>query len=519
MELAFAGLHQLCAPMLDRLEHLPGPQRDALGTAFGLSAGEAADRFLVGLAVLSLLSDVAEGQPLVCLVDDAQWLDRVSAQTLCVRGPPTPGGIGGPGVRRPRTERRRRVGGLAGADDRRAEQRVMPARCWSRRSPGGSTNGCVIGSSPRHAATHWRCWSYPAGSPRPSWPAASRFLTLGRWRASIEHSFLRRVAVAPGADPTTAARGGGRAGRATRPCCGAPPNNSGSDAEAAAPAEADGLIEFGARVRFRHPLVRSAAYRSGSPADRQDVHHALADATDPQSDPDRRAWHRAHAAAGTRRGRRRRPGTVSRTGEEPRWRRRRSRVPGAGGRADRATRPDARRGLWRRPKPSSMPPTLDVAEALLAAAEIGPLDDLQRARVARLRAEIVFARRRGSDDAPLLLDAARRLEGLDDRLARETYLEALGAAIFAGRLSTHPTLREVAEAARMAPAAPSPPRPIDCCWTASRRGSPTDTERRLRPLRRGAAAVPPPRRGQRRRHHRGGSGWHGSSPASCGTTR
>src|SRR3954454_22001288 len=82
MELAFAGLHQLCAPMLDRLDHLPGPQRDALTTALGLSSGDAPGRFLGGLAVLSLLSDVAERQPLICLIDDAQWLNRVSAQVL-----------------------------------------------------------------------------------------------------------------------------------------------------------------------------------------------------------------------------------------------------------------------------------------------------------------------------------------------------------------------------------------------------------------------------------------------------
>src|SRR4051795_8587191 len=79
MELAFAGLHQLCAPMLDRLDRLPDPQRDAMGAAFGLTAGHAPDRFLVGLAVLTLLAEVAEEAPLVCLVDDAQWLDRASA--------------------------------------------------------------------------------------------------------------------------------------------------------------------------------------------------------------------------------------------------------------------------------------------------------------------------------------------------------------------------------------------------------------------------------------------------------
>ena len=126
MELAFAGLQQLCAPMLDRLEHLPGPQRDALGTAFGLSAGEAADRFLVGLAVLSLLSDVAEGQPLVCLVDDAQWLDRVSAQTLSfvARRLLAESVALVFAVREPSDAVE--LEGSAGADDRRAEQRRRP---------------------------------------------------------------------------------------------------------------------------------------------------------------------------------------------------------------------------------------------------------------------------------------------------------------------------------------------------------------------------------------------------------
>src|SRR4051812_4867881 len=82
MELAYAGLHQLCAPLLDRLERLPGPQRDALRIVFGLTAGPAPDRFLVGLAVLSLVSEVAEEGPLLCVVDDAQWLDQTSALTL-----------------------------------------------------------------------------------------------------------------------------------------------------------------------------------------------------------------------------------------------------------------------------------------------------------------------------------------------------------------------------------------------------------------------------------------------------
>ena len=130
MELAFAGLHQLCAPLLDRLEVLPGPQREALRTAFGLSAGPAPDRFLVGLAVLGLLAEAAAEQPLVCLVDDAQWLDRASAQVLAFVGAPAGGRVGGPGVRGP--GRGRRAGRRCRSSRSRVCRSVMRGRCWMR---------------------------------------------------------------------------------------------------------------------------------------------------------------------------------------------------------------------------------------------------------------------------------------------------------------------------------------------------------------------------------------------------
>jgi DNA-binding CsgD family transcriptional regulator len=229
---------------------------------------------------------------------------------------------------------------------------------------------------------------------------------------------------------------------------------------AAAPAEAAGLIEFGVRVRFRHPLVRSGTYRAATSPQRQEIHRALAEATDPQTDPDRRAWHRAQAAVGP-------DETVA--GELERSA---DRAQGRGGiaaaaafleRASELTPDPARRGARAlaaaQAKFEAGAP--DSAYELLAAAEISPLDELQRARLARLRAQIVFARRRGSDAPPLLLDAAKRLEALDAGLARETYLEALGAAVFAGRLGGRCGVREVAEAARAAQLGPQPPRPID----------------------------------------------------------
>ena len=223
---------------------------------------------------------------------------------------------------------------------------------------------------------------------------------------------------------------------------------------AAVPAEAAGLVEVGLRVRFRHPLVRSAAYQGASLPDRQDVHRALAEATDPEIDPDRRAWHRALAASGPDEAV---ADELERSADRARGR---GGVAAAAAFLQRATEltPDAvRRGeralAAAQAKLDAAAP--DAASELLATAELCPLDELQRARLERLRA-IAFAHRRGSYAPPLLLQAARRLVPLDVELSRETYLEALGAAIFAGRLSTGCGVLEVSRAALTAPLAASP---------------------------------------------------------------
>ena len=458
MELAFAGLHQLCAPMLDRLDHLPGPQRAALATAFGLSNGNPPDRFLVGLAVLTLLAEAAEEQPLICLVDDVHWLDRVSAKTLAfvarrlmaervavvfaVREPSDDLDLAG--------LRELVVRGLRDSDARALLASALPGRLDERvrdrivaetrgnplallELPRGLTAAEVAGGFGRPDAR----------------PLASQ----------IERSFLRRIGTLPAATQrlllAAAAEPVGDMlllRRATARLA--------IGADAAAPAEAAGLIEFGARVRFRHPLVRSAAYRAASPGDRQEVHRALAEATDLETDPDRRAWHRAHAAVEPEEAV---AGALERSADRARSR---GGVAAAAAFLERATEltPDpARRGeralVAAQAKFEAWAP--EAAHEFLTAAEMGPLDELQRARMARLRAQIVFARRRGSDAPPLLLDAAKRLEPLDDGLARETYLEALGAAIFAGRLSGRCGVREAAEAARAAPPGPQPPRLVD----------------------------------------------------------
>jgi DNA-binding CsgD family transcriptional regulator len=458
MELAFAGLQQLSAPLLDHLDRLPGPQRDALSTAFGLSAGEPPDRFLVGLAVLSLLAEVAEAEPLVCLVDDAQWLDRVSAQTLAfvarrllaervafvfaVREPSDEQDLAGlPELT---------VRGLGDGDARALLDSVLtgPLDERVRDRIVAETRGNPLGllELPRGLSPAELAGGF--GLPD-TVPLANR----------IEHGFLRRLEPLPD-EPrrlllTAAAEPVGDVTVVWRAAA-----LLGIGPDAAAPAEAAGLIELGARVRFRHPLVRSAVYRAASPDERRSVHGALAEATDADLDPDRRAWHRAHAAGGP---------DEAVAGELELSA---GRVKGRGGAAaaaaflERATEltPDpARRGARAlaaaRAKYDAAAP--EAALALLATAELCPLDALQRAELERLRAQLAFARRRGSDAPPLLLEAAGRLEPLDAELARETYLQALGAAIFAGRLSDGRAVQDVAAAARAAPPGPEPPRAID----------------------------------------------------------
>lgn len=458
MELAFAGVHQLCAPMLTHLDDLPGPQRDALGTAFGLKAGAATDRFLVGLAVLSLLSEVADERPLVCLVDDAQWLDRASAQVLgfvarrllaervalvfAVRDTSEDRELGSLPVMV--------IGGLSDADARSLLDSATPGRLDERvrdRIVAESNgNPLALLELPKGLTAAELAGGFGRPDAR---PVANR----------IEQSFLRRVRALPVETQrlllTAAAEPVGDVTLLWRAA-----EVLGIGADAAAPAEADGLIELGTRVRFRHPLARSAAYRAATARERQDIHRALAEVTDPDADPDRRAWHRAQAALG--------PDEAVADELEGSA----DRAQGRGGIAaaaaflERASQltPDPARRAGRalaaaQAKFEAGAP--NAANELLAAAELGPLDQLQRARLARMRAHIVFARRRGSDAPVLLLDAAKRLEALDAGLAGETYLEALGAAVFAGRLGGPCGVREVAEAARAAPPGPQPRRPID----------------------------------------------------------
>jgi DNA-binding CsgD family transcriptional regulator len=456
MELAFAGVHQLLAPMLDHLERLPGPQRAALATAFGLSPGSAPDRFLVGLAVLSLLSEVADERPLVCVVDDEQWLDRASAQVLAFV------------ARRLVAESVALVFAARVPSDEVAGLPELLVEGLGEGDARALLEGVVTG--PLDPGVRDQLVSEARGNPlallelpRGVTPAelAGGFglPSVVPLAGRIEESFRRRLdalpadtcalllvaAADPVGDPLLVWRAAGRLGIGT---------------EAATPAADAGLLEVGARVRFRHPLVRSAVYRSASVQERRDVHGALAEVTDPEVDPDRRAWHRAQAT----------PGPDEDVAAE--LERSAGRAQARGGlaaaaafleRAAMLTPDPARRGqrLLAAARAKRDAGALEAALGLLVAVEAGPLDALRTAEVEHLRGQIAFDQRRVGDAARLLLSTAKRLEPLDAGLARETHLEALGTAIWAGSADGSGGVGEAAEAARAAPPGPDPPRVVD----------------------------------------------------------
>ena len=410
MELAFAGLHQLCAPMLDGLDGLPGPQRDALRVAFGLQDGAAANRFLVALAVLSLLAEAAEAGPLVCLVDDAHWLDRASAQALAFV------------ARRLLAERIAMVfavregsdvneltglpelvvGGLADADARWLLESAVPGlvdeRVRDQIVAETRGNPLALLELPRGLTPAQLAGGFALPDAQ---PVASR----------VEETFVQRVRALPRETQhlllLAAAEPVGDVSRLWRAA-----EQLGIRGDAGRPAEEAALIEFGIRVRFRHPLVRSAVYRAAHSPDRQEVHRALAEATDRDVDPDRRAWHRAHAASGP-------DEAVADEFERSADRaQRRGGVVAAAAFLERAVEltPDpARRGAraLAAARAKLAAGGREAAENLLATAELTPLDEPQRAGVQRLRAQIAFVFDRGSDGPHLLVDAARRLEAFD----------------------------------------------------------------------------------------------------------
>jgi DNA-binding CsgD family transcriptional regulator len=456
MELDYAALQQLCAPLLEFSDRLPGPQRDALDVAFGLGDGQAPNAFLVGLATLGLLSEAAERQPLLCVVDDAHWLDDSSTRVLALIARRllaervalvfATRSVGSGLTRLPQLH----VGPLGRRDARALLESVLPARLDESvleriiaetggnplaliELPRGLTPGQLAGGFALHAA-----------------------LPLS---AGIEQSFTRRLkrlpadtrlllllaAADPIGDPLLLWRAAEKLG---------------IPVDAAVGGETERLLRIGEQVTFRHPLVRSAAYGSASSEQRRAVHLALAEATDRVADPDRRAWHLAVAAAG--------PNEEVASELEHSADRAQARGGLAAGAAflqrsvaltgDPARKVDRALAAARAHLYAG---AFDDALSVLPIAEQGPADELQQAQAQVLRGQIAFSSRIGSDGLPLLLGAAKRLERVDAGLARETYLDAWGAAWFAGSLASAGGLLEVSRAARLAPPSTHLAQPFD----------------------------------------------------------
>jgi DNA-binding CsgD family transcriptional regulator len=452
MELPYAALQQLCSPILELEERLPDPQRDALEVAFGLTAGAAPNPFLVGLAVLGLLSEAAEERPVLCLIDDAQWLDVASARALAFAARrlladkvvlvfaarETPDALAG--------FRELHVAPLGDRDARALLESVLPARLdervLERLIVETRGNPLALLELPRGLTATQLAGGFGL-------PAALSLSTR------IEESFTRRLARLPrdarrllllaAADPAGDLALLWRAAQ-----------RLGIPESAAQTVEADGMLTLDAGVVFRHPLVRSAVYRASEPSERSEVHRALAAAMDPQVDPDRRAWHRGQAAS--------MPDEDVAADLE----RSAARAQARGGfaaaaafleRSSALTLDPARRAgrALAAAQAKLQAAALDDALRLVATAEAGELSELEQARAGLLRAQISFVSTRGSEAVPLLLKAAERLREVDPQLARETYLEALTAAIYAGPLAGPGTRSpEVARAARAAPPARKP---------------------------------------------------------------
>jgi len=452
MELAFAALHQLCSPNLDLIDGLPDPQREALEVALGLSAGRTPDPFLVGLAVLNLLSEAAEERPLLCVIDDAQWLDRASARVLAFV------------ARRLLAERiamvfaaREQIVSLAGF----AELQVEPLGHRDARAlldsilPGRLDERVLERIVVETHGNPLALLELPRGLTPAQLAGGFGLPTALPLSTGIEQSFTRRLvrlprdarqlvllaAAEPLGDPALLWRAA---------------EQLGIPETAAQAAELEGLLRLDGAVTFRHPLVRSAVYGAAEPTERRKVHLALAEATDREIDPDRRAWHRAQAAAS--------PDEDVAAELELSAARAQARGGFAAAaafleRATELTPEESRRS--RRALAAAQAKlqagALDDALRLVATAESGVLTELEQARAELLRAQLSFFSTRGNDAAPLLLEAAERLREIDPELARETYLEALTAAIFAGPLAgPGASSSEVAQAAKAAPPARKP---------------------------------------------------------------
>ena len=455
-QFALAALHQLCRPLLGDLDALPEPQQVALRVAFGQQAGAAPDRFVVGLAVLNLLTELAEEQPLLCVVDDAHWLDEASAQVLAfvarrvgadrlallfsLRDPTDDGDL------RPFTGLPElRLHGLAESDARALLAAAVPVPLddgvAERIIAEARGNPLALLELPRSAAPT----GLVSGFGLPEDVSVPR---------RIEEGFRQRSKDLPAEAQLllllAAAESSGDAATLWRAAAtlGIGPGDAGA-------AEQAGLLEIDTSVRFRHPLVRSAVYQAATEPDRRRVHGALVAAIDAVVDPDLRAWHRGRAVTGTDEDA---AAELERGADRARAR---SGLAAAAVFLQQASEltPDPARRAGRALAAAGAKEAAGApasALELLQVAEAGPLDDAQRARLQLLRARSVFQLRRGSEVLGMLLGAAEALAPLDPVLSRQTYLDALQAALTSGD-----GVQTAARAALGAPAPPGPPTPAD----------------------------------------------------------
>ena len=455
LELPFAALHELCAPALGGLAALPDPQRRALEVAFGLSAGSPPDRFMVGLAVLGLVAEAASERPVVWLIDDAQWLDEATRQIIEFVGRRL---LADPililaAVRETGNERLLpalpplTLDGLTDDDARALLMMVVPGYLDEqiRDRIVAETGGNPLG-----------LLELPRGMSQAELAGGFGMPGARTLPGHIEDHYLRRIRALPeatqqlmllaAADPTGDATLLWRAAETL-----------GVSRRAAGSAEAEQLLEIGSRVRFRHPLVRSATYGAATSEDRCAAHLALAEATDAGVDPERRVWHLAAGATGPDEAV---ASELERTANTAQARAGLAAAAAFLQRAVELTDEPARRAerALAAAQAQLHAGAFESALSLLAESDAVAVDDLQRGRAERLRGQVQWASRPGAEAPPLLLEAARKLERLDVQLARETYLEAWMASFVAGGYA-HPggRLPEISRAARAGPPASATP--------------------------------------------------------------
>ncbi len=456
-QFAFGALHQLCNPLMDRIAALPEPQEAALRVAFGLQVGTTPDRFVVGLAVLNLLSESAGEKPLLCIIDDAHWLDQASAQVmafvarrvtaerlavlLALRDPTNDGDLrpyaGLPELR------------LKGLTD--SEARTLLADAVATPLEGGVRERIIAEAHGNPLAL----LDLPRCAPQIGLAGGFELPEDVDVPRRIEDSFRQRSKNLPAetqllvllaaAEPTGDAATLRRAAKVLA-----------IETQAAAPAEAARLLKIDNVVRFRHPLVRSAVYQAATPSDRRRVHGALATATDPQSHPDHRAWHRARAVLGTDEGA---AAELERSADRARARCGLAAAAAFLHQASELTPDPARRAsrALEAAQAKHAAGASNAALSLLKLAEAGPLTALQNARLQLLRARVVLQSTGGPEVLEMLLGAAEAFSPMDAASARQAYLHAMEAAITIGGN----VVRKVADAALGAPAPIGPPTPAD----------------------------------------------------------